>query len=682
MRKYNSSLKTAFISEAGSKLENNDYFGFVELDQYACYVIADGITDMRNSESARVAIEAVVNAFQNEPGISRSKVKSYLRSANNELLKGRSYEKLKASVTVVVTDYQKCRYGYAGNTRFRLYRDGKNIRASFDMSLSQDLVKEEKLAGDKLADHEERNNLYSYFGRKRFNPFISKKIKLNDGDIITLYTRGIWENVDEGELSDVFAEAGDNPAEECDKVEDLLLSRQPENLDNYTFAAIYIDKVFIDPNRKKRIKKIILISVVAAIVILIICLIIFLWRRDRAQKREEMEQYFANVETYMEDNNFIRAKEECAKALELAKKLNDSELEEKYNSYLICLEAVISADDYYEDGNYTEAKDAYLIAKARVRYADNAGTSYIEKKLSQIGKYEQVFDSIALGDSLLELNSYELAEEKYLDAKNKAASIYFADGKQQALDALNKLYEEWSAALEETEAKNAEQAAAQVTAADIVKQGDEACSEGDYDGAMVFYLIALEKYSDLEDTTQIAFLNKKISALNEKKEEAEARMEEAKALVEQARLFDEENKYEQAKAQYQYAKAIYTELGKDNKASEIQGYIDIIDTKVTQQEKEQAKEEKEEQERQEQEKAEQEKAEKEKAEQEKAEKEKAEQEEAERQKKEREEREAKKRAEWEKWKLEEQEKQNQQEQEKTDEGSDTTAEDTTGGSGQ
>ena len=74
MRKYNSSIKTAFISEAGSKLENNDYFGFVELDKYACYVIADGITQMRNSDSAKVAIEAVINAFHREPGISKSKI--------------------------------------------------------------------------------------------------------------------------------------------------------------------------------------------------------------------------------------------------------------------------------------------------------------------------------------------------------------------------------------------------------------------------------------------------------------------------------------------------------------------------------------------------------------------------------------------------------------------------------
>lgn len=622
MRKYNSSFKTAFISEAGSRLENNDYFGFVELDNYACYVIADGITDMRNSESARVAIEAVVNAFQSDPGMSRRKVRSYLKNANNELLKGQSYEKLKASVTVVVTDYQKCRYGYAGNTRFRLYRDGKNILSSFDMSLSQDMVKEEKLSGDKLAEHEERNNLYCYFGRRTFNPYISRKIKLQDGDIIALYTRGIWENVDEGELTDVFGESGNEPSEECDKVEDLLLSRQPENLDNYTFAAIYADKVFIDPNRKKRIRKIITIAAVIALLLLVVGLVLFLWRRDRRQKREDMEEYFLHVETYMEDSNFIRAKEECEKALEMAGKLHDKEAEDRYNSYLASLEAVIRADDYYENGDFTEAKDAYLSAKARTRYADNAGLSYINKKLAQIKEYEQVFDSISMGDRLLELESYELAEEKYTEAKEKAASIYFTDGKQQALDALDALYEKWSAAREEEEAKAAELASAQVSAAEIVKQGDETAGEGDYDGAMVYYLIALEKYGDLEDTAQIAFLNKKISTLNEKKAEVEARVEEAKLIEEQARLYDEENKYELAKAQYQFAKAIYTEIGRDNKANEIQGKIDILDSKTAQQEKEQAKEEKEQAEQEKKEKEEKEAQEKkEKEEQERKEKE-------------------------------------------------------------
>ena len=590
MRKYNSSFKTAFISEEGSRLKNNDYFGFVELDKYACYVIADGITDMRDSQSAKKAIEAVVSAFHNEPGISKRKLKRYLKYANKELLKGKSYEKLKAAITVVLTNYEKFRYGCAGNTRLRLYRDGRMILASSDMSLGQDMVEADRLAADKLAQHEERNNLYSYLGKEHFKPFISKKKKLADGDIITLYTRGIWENIDEGELSDVFAETGNEPLEECDKVEDLLLSRQPENLDNYTFAAIYIDKVFVDPNRRKRIKKIIIITLVILILALVIGTVVYLWRRSRRQKREDMAQCFANTETYIEDNNYIRAKEECDKALELAGKLRDKEAQNRYNNYLVCLEAVIQADDSYDEGKYEEAGEAYLTAKVRTRYADYIAADYIENKLLQIEQYEQVFNNISLGDSLLAYGSYEMAEQRYLDAKKDASAIYFTEGKQQALDALEKLYAQWSAAKEEAEERSAEQAADETAAAELVRQGDETYSSGDYDGAMVFYLIALEKYTKMEDTAQISFLNRKIIALNEKQQEVETRASEAKEFEELARMYEEEGDYEQAKLQYQYAKEIYEELDKSNKADEIQGKVDIVETKQENSEKDEKNE--------------------------------------------------------------------------------------------
>lgn len=183
MRKYNSSIRTAFISEAGNQLRNNDYFGFVELDKFACYVIADGITGMGGAESAKSAISAAVDAFQREPGISRRKLKGYLRCANRELLQGKSYEKLKASVTVVVSDYVKFRYGQAGNTRLRLYRDGRCVQASRDMSLSQDLADGGQLLQDRVARHEERNNLTAWLGSGHFRPFISKKKKLCAGDI-------------------------------------------------------------------------------------------------------------------------------------------------------------------------------------------------------------------------------------------------------------------------------------------------------------------------------------------------------------------------------------------------------------------------------------------------------------------------------------------------------------------
>lgn len=590
MRKYNSSMKTAFVSEAGSKLTNKDYFGFVELDNFACYVIADGITDRGDGDGARTAIEAIIQAFQEDPGIGKGRIKGYLKQANEVLLKGEGDEKLKASLTVVITDYVKLRFGYVGNTRFRIYRQGRCYFATTDMSLSQDMVHSGQVREDKASRHEERNNLYAYLGQKSFHPFVSTKVKLLEGDILTLYTRGIWEQVDEGELLDVFSEAGNDPAEECDKVEELLLSRQPKELENYTFAAIYVEKVFQDPNRKRKIKGIIRITVVVLILLLVVGLLLFFWQKGRREKREEMELAFTNVETYIEDSNYTRAKEECDKALKLAGELKDKEEKEKYNQYLISLEAIIVADEAYDEGDYIQAKEDYLKARVRVKYADNLGLAYIEKRLEQITAYEQVFDQISLGDRLLEYENYTLAEEKYLEAKEKASSIYFKEGKQQALDALDKLYEAWSEVQAKEEEANQERAAEEVAAAQLVAQAKKAYQEQDYEGAMVFYLMAIEKYEALEDQEQAAALEKQMSALEEKQAQVAARVEEAKAFREQARILEEEKKYALAIQQYQYAKAIYDKLDKTNEADEIQGKIDLITSKLTEAEKAAAKE--------------------------------------------------------------------------------------------
>lgn len=590
MRKYNSSMKTAFVSEAGGKLTNKDYFGFVELDNFACYVIADGITDRGDGDGARTAIEAIIQAFQEDPGIGKGRIKGYLKQANEVLLKGEGDEKLKASLTVVITDYVKLRFGYVGNTRFRIYRQGRCYFATTDMSLSQDMVHSGEVREDKASWHEERNNLYAYLGQKSFHPFVSTKVKLLEGDILTLYTRGIWEQVDEGELLDVFSEAGNDPAEECDKVEELLLSRQPKELENYTFAAIYVEKVFQDPNRKRKIKGIIRITVVVLILLLVVGLLLFFWQKGRREKWEEMELAFTNVETYIEDSNYIRAKEECDKALKLAGELKDKEEKEKYNQYLISLEAIIVADEAYDEGDYIQAKEDYLKARVRVKYADNLSLAYIEKRLEQITAYEQVFDQISLGDRLLEYENYTLAEEKYLEAKEKASSIYFKEGKQQALDALDKLYEAWSEVQAKEEEANQERAAEEVAAAQLVAQAKKAYQEQDYEGAMVFYLMAIEKYEALEDQEQAAGLEKQMSALEEKQAQVAARVEEAKAFREQARILEEEKKYALAIQQYQYAKAIYDKLDKTNEADEIQGKIDLITSKLTEAEKAAAKE--------------------------------------------------------------------------------------------
>ena len=491
MRKINSTFKTAFISEAGAALKNNDYFAYVELDDYACYVIANSITDRIESESAKVAVENAIRHFQENPSMRRRAMQSYLKATNEDFLSANSNEKLKASICIVVTDYEKLRFGIAGNTRFRLYRERIVAFASHDMSLTQDLIEDEKLPENILSKHEERHNLYTYLGQEKdFSPYISQSIKLINGDIVSLYTSGIWENVDEGELDDVFSEAGDEPQPILDEVEDLLLSRQPKNLTNYTIATIFIDKIFTDPNRARRIRRMIRIAIIVFIILLILGIIFYIWYSNRQDKKHKMNLYTDNTVTAIQDNNYIRAQSEVKKGIDLAENLDDEERINLLNNYSRLIDAVIAADNDYKNEQYTDAYEAYQNALDISRYADNLGESYINKQIMQCENYLSVSDLIALGDKALEENDFDKAEKNYFEAKKMALKAHDLNGNQQAKEALEKLYEQKKQMQDEQDKKDKQKLSEDIS--DLITQGDNLQQGGDYVGAEAKYMEAKE----------------------------------------------------------------------------------------------------------------------------------------------------------------------------------------------
>ena len=563
MRKQNSNFSAAFVSEAGSQLKNSDYFGFVELDEYACYVIADGITELTGTESARLAIETVILHFQANPSMSGRSMRRLIAAADRALIGYDSYTRQEASLTVILTDYRSFRYGYLGNTRMRMYRGGRVFRQTEDMSLAQEFVEQEKIARDVLQEHEERNNLYAYLGQGGARPFVSKKIKLLDTDIITLYTRGIWENLDEAELDDVFSEAGNEVQDSLDNVEELLLSRQPRNLDNYTFAAIFINKVYSDPARAKKRKKIILFSVLAVIlIIIVVCICIFLHRRKQ-QRIADMNFYFTNTVEYIDTGNFIRAKEECAKAAELAEKLKDKEMRSRLQEYLFVIETVILGDESFSAGSYEEARDHYENAMDRVRYADFIGETYMETKLDKLADFLSVSDYIALGDMLLDTAEYEKAEKQYLAAKKLAAASHYTEGTEAAMTALEKLYAQWAEAEAASRQSADEQAGKEVAAAELVANGDKACLERDFAGAEVYYTMALTKYQELGDTANEQYVQRKLESVAAKAVEEEKVRTSAEELERQGMQAQGNGDYWSAKSFYLQAKNLYLELRSD-----------------------------------------------------------------------------------------------------------------------
>lgn len=578
MRKQNSEFLTAFTSEASNDIKNTDYFGYVELDDYACYVIADGIDDQLEAVSAKLAVAAAVAAFSEKPSINKRTLKRCIKAANNALITAKSKTKLKASIVIVITNYVSMRYGQAGNIRLRLYRDGFVKEQSQDQSLTNDLLKEDKISQDKVAKHEERNNLYTYLGQERdFHPYISKKIKLTNSDIIALYTRGVWEHIDEGELKDAFADASDKPEETVANIEDLLLSRQPEDLRKYTLTVIFANKIFNDPNKKRRIKKIIIIVLVVIVVIVLITALVLIFRKKRQDKIEAMQMKYSDTIEYIQMNNYIRAQECCNKTTELAEDLKDKKMQTQMGNYLKLIEAVIAADELLESGEYTQAQAGYREAAIRSKYADNLGFDYISDKLALTSGYIGVYDYIYLGDSLVAQLMYDKAEEKYLEARALATQIYFDKGREEAIAALDKLYEEQKELNDAKDEERQQQLTKEDSAANYVSQGDVAFAAGDYDSAKVYYSGALQRYEELEDDTQKAVIADKLAVTEEKCALKEELAAEAQDYTAQAAEAMADGDYYNAKKYYLLARDVYAGLKDDDKVKEIERKMELLE---------------------------------------------------------------------------------------------------------
>lgn len=581
IRKQNSSFKTAFISEAGNNIKNSDCFAYVELDGFACYVLANAIDNDDSDDSARLCVDSVISAFTESPSISKRALKKYINAANEALLKAKKRKKLKSSVIILIHNYAKMRYAQAGNARFRLYRDGFLKYESLDQSLAQDLVKSDDIPKNMMEKHEERHNLYTYIGQKEdFYPHISKKIKLTNTDSIALYTKGFWENIDDGEVLDIFKDAGTEPQELVDTAEDMLLSKQPENLGSYSFVTIMVEKIFIDPNFRRRIKRIIMITIAVLVVVAIIATILWVRHNKKQEKIELMNDNYKQTIEYIKSDNYIKAETTANKTIDLANELKNKEKKDETTNYLMMIESIIKGDDELKGKNYDTAQNHYLTALDKSRYADKISDDYIENKLKLTANYMSVYDLTTLGDNLVTNMQYEEAEKKYIEAKNLASKIYFDEGRQSAIKALENLYELQKEDAEKKQKETDDKMQKEASSSNFMAKGDKAFGTGDYETALVNYTSARQKYTELEDTANIEMTNNKIALTQSKLEENKGSIKEAQDYVKKAEEAKKSGDLINSTKLYLLAKDIYGELKDYKKVAAIQIEIDTINMEI------------------------------------------------------------------------------------------------------
>ena len=591
MRKQNSKFNTNFISEEGSSLKNSDFFAYAELDNFACYVLADGIEDVADSESAKEAVESIIAKFQEKPSISKGKIHGYLKHANEVLLKAEKYMKLKASIVVAITDYENVRFGYAGNVRAKLYRNNKTFYKTIDTSLSSEMVSKEMISEDALSRHEQRSNLYTFLGQKGFSPVISGKIKLVDTDILILYTKGVWENVSEGEIDNIFAESGKDPKDALLKVEAVLLDKNLGYIDNYTIAGIYIDKVFIesDTKKKKRRKLILIVSIASVVVILGAIIALYFYKKYTKELKEDMNTHYEKMLKFIKMENYTKADTECEESIKKAESLRNKEMKDLLYHYEQVIEGIIEADEKYDAKSYKEAKPLYELILSEIPYADNAGLSYVRKRLDFISGYESVNLSLDNGDILFDSEIYDKARERYVDAKTEARDIGYEEGK---LKAEAKLLAVDQAIAKKDEGKQAEadkQSQNLKSANDMLSAGDEALSKGDFLSARANYNTAKDILEKSGESAGLSELEQKISTADKKISEGDEEKNKAGGYAVTADEAFLRGDFESARENYEYARRLYVKLKDEINTIEMDKKLSDVQKRIDEKEKEESK---------------------------------------------------------------------------------------------
>lgn len=528
MRRINSEFQTFHMSEEGQKLSNRDYFGYVEMDDFACYVLADSLDEEPSINSARLVVDSIIRDFTEAPTMGRGPLGRYMRRAHGELLRQKGGMHLKVAVVVAVTDYRKLRYCHVGNSRLYLIRNARILERTKDQSLTQNLVEQDRVVLDEAARHEQRNNLYSFLGeRGKPEIQISRKRKLEPGDLFIQLTRGVWEQCGEQEFLQIVNDAKETK-DILDQTEDFILKEQDRrSIDNYSMAVTSVDKVYQSPKKPISLKKILMIALPVLLVIITVSMTLFLRYRSIQTKTESMLRCMENGEEYLTRNNFQKAEEEYGEARKLADSLHRQPEYEEADMYIKLAEQVILADEALGGEEYQKAQELYMTARQMAVEAGNVGLSYIEGQLTRIEGYIEVFDLIAQGERKEEYGNLDGAIALYKSAKERAAALYFTEGKKEALElqmaaeeelekeqmeAEERLREQIEAEAVNRALDNEQRANDQQNAIDLENQGNELLAEGSYESAITFYLAAQAIYNRLELAEMADGIEPKIAA--------------------------------------------------------------------------------------------------------------------------------------------------------------------------
>jgi putative tetratricopeptide repeat domain protein (fragment) len=596
MRKEESKFTTKFVSEPGTKPKNNDYFGYVQLDNYAVWAIADGYDEEDGAAIAsKLAVESAIEYFMLRPRFNPEVIKEMMEYANLKVKEKQEetecYSLMHTSLLIVISNYNSILYGNVGNTRFYHLRGGYVMYQSSDDSIAQLLVEEGALNTRDMKYHRQRNDLLQAigdFGKIKPN-VIKHPVQLQEKDVLCLTTMGFWENIDEREM-EVELSRYDDKSKWLRSLERKIIATLRDEVENYTFAAVSIEGVAapepVEKDKKKFWIKVALIS----LVILLLILMLTFWnikkRNDIIKKATTYEQ-MADEDLVKKDFNnsmeelklsigeyeklkpksrgiigfFVNAKNRRADADKridgVKKKIEQTEkLKQAFQD-------ISEGNEFFNGGRYDEASRKYQQAKYNLEQntykKDELNTEEIlvtlNTRIDSSSKLKEAQSMELAGDSAYTAGNYNLAKESY----KTASDIYLVNGRPDYVSSMERKI---------SEINDKEKTA--YSGAMLTENRGDILAPTDSNMSREAYYQARQMYQVLGDSAKTQEIDNKIQELNSRQI---ANLQTASNMVKEGLDQITANNPSEAIALLTKAKAIYQGLQDTNNVSNVDNYI-------------------------------------------------------------------------------------------------------------
>ena len=596
MRKNEAKFTTVFFSEAGTKNKNNDYFGYVQLDNYAIWVVADGFDEEEGADvAARLAVEAAIEYFMLHPGFNTEIINEIMLYANLKVREKQTeterYSLMHTSLLIVISNYNALLYGNIGNTRFYHLRNGYVISQSSDDTVAQLLVEEEALNTGDLKYHRQRNDLLQAIGDYgEIKPNILKTpVILQEKDTFCLTTIGFWENIDEKEM-EVELSRYDEGKKWLISLEKKVMATLRDNVENYTFAAVGIEAVAeplpIEKNNRKFFIKIVVVAIASILIILTLTLWQVKKRKDIMNKvtvyeqQAEEELIKKNFENSVKELELVigeyeklkpksrgiigfflnadaRRKEMDKKIEETKSKIKDTEKLKKVFS------DIREGNELFNSGNYEEASKKYQEAKYSLEQntykRDEVNTeevlSEINSRIEATSKLKEAKNLEITGDTAFTSGNYNLAKENY----KMASDIYLANGRADYVSSMEEKIRE----INDKEKQS-------YNGALLAENRGDVLSHSDADMSREAYYQARETYQILGDTVKSQEIDTKIQELNSRQT---AKLQTANNMVQEGLNQITANNPSEALTLLTKARTMYQELKDSNNVNNVDKFI-------------------------------------------------------------------------------------------------------------